>query len=630
MNDVIRLLPESIANQIAAGEVVPGPSYVVKELLENAIDAGATNIKLEVSEGGKACIHVIDNGKGMSPTDARMAFEKHATSKISTSEDLYRLCTMGFRGEALAAIAAVARVELNTRPHNNDLGTKILIAGSEVSSVEVVATAAGTSIQVRDIFFNTPARRRFLKSISTEYRAILREFERVALVNPQVAMSLYKDGTLDIDLPASSLKKRIIQLEGAKLEKDLLPIQYESEMIRISGYIGKPSGARPKGARQFLFVNNRYMEHRLFRSAIMQSYEALIPAKYSPNFFVYFSLPPENIDVNINPTKTEVRFVDETIIWQILQSLVREALSAHAAVPLIDFSEQVTNIPTYTGRKELTGTSAIKPEPRTTYGRRVFMGMHSAMPPIPDSRPTSSPQQQDATSYNIDWDSLGESFQNEGVQSATTSYAEETPLFGIREMERNSNEPQIVGHLIYKNRYVVTPLRGGLALIDFSRAMLRIQYDRFVEEITEGRLESQQVIYPDTSSLTEEEADAARALLTILQRWGFDYEVESGNYLKVTAAPQLILDDATDVILTLIAGHLEGEHNSLESELISCLALIMSEFYVRRHKVQPNKVNIEEFLAGLFASSDAHLSPNGKKIIVTLAETELERLFTQI
>lgn len=617
--DVIRLLPESIANQIAAGEVVPGPSYIVKELLENSIDAGSTSIKLEVIDGGKACIHVLDNGKGMTPADARMAFEKHATSKISSSEDLYRLATMGFRGEALAAIAAVARVELNTRPHNSELGTRILIAGSEISAVEVVACAAGASIQVKDIFFNTPARRRFLKASSTEYRAILREFERVALVNPSVSMSIYKDNALDIDLPAASLKQRILQLGGNRLEKDLLPIQYESERIRISGYIGKPNGARPKGAQQFLFVNNRYMEHRLFRSAIMKVYDPLIETKHQPNFYIYFTLPPENIDVNINPTKTEVRFVDETIIYQILQSLVREALSAYAAVPVIDFSERVTDIPTYTGRVSM-GDEPNRGD-SVSYGRRVFMG-NNVPPPLVQG---SNQERQIASSYNMNWDKLAESFEAEttGEPILETSAS----LFSHREMERGAYHSTLAAqHLIYKQRYLVTSLRGGLTLIDYQRATMRILYDKYMTDMNELKLNTQGILYPERITLSPSELAAFRELEPRLSTLGFECEIEDESLLKLLAAPTIIADTANDFIQMLLGDYLE-DSSTYEDGIESYMALMVSKLKAREAQEQIAEVKVTEFITELFASSDPNIAPNGKKIAITLTDAELERLF---
>lgn len=623
MSDVIRLLPESIANQIAAGEVVPGPSYIVKELLENSIDAGATNIKLEVIDGGRACIHVVDNGKGMTPADARMAFEKHATSKISTSEDLYRLATMGFRGEALAAIAAVARVELNTRPPESELGTRILIAGSAVSSVDVVACSLGTSIQVKDVFFNTPARRRFLNKPSSEYRAILREFERVALVNPSVAMSIYKDEVLDIDLPASSLKKRILLLGGSRLEKDLLPVQYESDMVRIAGYIGKPSGARKTGAQQFLFVNNRYMEHRRFRSAIMKIYEPLIQAKYYPNFYVYFTLPPENIDVNINPTKTEVRFVDEEIIFQILQSLVREALSAHAAVPLMSFDEPMTHIPTYTGRTDVSAEPAVTP--RVTYGRRVFMGRDM---PLPVAMERFEPAELEGTSsYNLSWDSLAESF--EKAEGSGLAGQEPKELFSLREMDRGQINIQAAQYLVYKKKYIVTMLRGGLTLINFTRAMQRILYDRYMADMNEMKLQSNELLYPEVLELSPAELDAFADILPQLAQWGFRIEREEGVGLKILAMPSVISNAAPDVLQTLLADYME-DRTAIAEGLQRYLALSMVELNAQRQTDRILEVDHKEFIAELFASSDPNLAPNGKKIVVTLADAELERMFLLI
>ncbi|MDO4692233.1 MAG: DNA mismatch repair endonuclease MutL [Porphyromonadaceae bacterium] len=628
MSDVIRLLPETIANQIAAGEVAPAPSYVVKELLENSIDAGATSIQLEVADGGKAYIHVIDNGRGMSPTDARMAFEKHATSKISTADDLGRLVTMGFRGEALAAIAAIAQVELRTRTASRDLGTELFISGSQVQSVQPCVTPSGTSIRVKDIFFNTPARRRFLKSNDREYKAIITEFERVALVNPQVAMSLYKDGNLSIDLPAAGLKERILRLGGKRLEKDLLPINYESSTLTIQGYVGKPTGARKSGAQQFFFVNNRFMKHPYFHKAISLAYENLIPMGHQPNYFIYFTLPPENIDVNINPTKTEIRFVDEQFIWQMIKSLVREALSAHAAVPIIDFDNpSIVEIPTYTGRKEQIPNPSPSISNNATnasasYGRRVFIGPNNSIPPIPSPMP--SPQ---SNSYDLDWEELGASFEAAGgASSANPQNREESlELFDHKEMN-TAQEANPSGYFIYKGRYIVTSLRRNIALIDYQRAYIRILYERYLQDLACSSLESQQVMFPDSLSLSSQEESLAREVFPELSALGFSFDETGENEYTITMAPSCIANEAAEIVRSMLTDCLEtGEAGG--EYLTEHLAILMAQTNACQSTRPQDRRSVDDLLAKLFASTDPNLTPMGDRIIITLSEADLDQRF---
>ena len=348
MSDVIRLLPDSVANQIAAGEVIQRPASVVKELVENAIDAGASHIDVLVTDAGKTCIQVIDNGKGMSETDARLAFERHATSKIREASDLFALHTMGFRGEALASIAAVAQVELRTCQKDAQLGTLITLAGSKVESQETVACAQGSNFCVRNLFFNVPARRKFLKSNQTELSNILAEFERIALVNPDVSFTLHHNDTEMLNLPAIQLRQRIMGVFGKKLNQDLLSLEIETTMVKIHGFIGKPETARKKGARQFFFVNGRYMRHPYFHKAVADAYENLIPAGEQVSYFIYMEVDPANIDVNIHPTKTEIKFDNEQAIWQILSAAVKETLGRFNAVPSIDFdTEGMPEIPAF-------------------------------------------------------------------------------------------------------------------------------------------------------------------------------------------------------------------------------------------------------------------------------------------
>ena len=348
MSDIIHLLPDSVANQIAAGEVIQRPASVIKELVENAIDADAQNIHVLVTDAGKTCIQIIDDGKGMSETDARLAFERHATSKIREASDLFALRTMGFRGEALASIAAVAQVELKTRLESEELGTRLVIAGSKVESQEAVSCSKGSNFSVKNLFFNVPARRKFLKANSTELSNILAEFERIALVHPEVSFSLYSNDSELFNLPVSPLRQRILAIFGKKLNQQLLNIEVNTTMVKISGYIAKPETARKKGAHQYFFVNGRYMRHPYFHRAVMEAYEQLIPVGEQVSYFIYFEVDPANIDVNIHPTKTEIKFENEQAIWQILSASVKESLGKFSAIPSIDFdTEDMPEIPAF-------------------------------------------------------------------------------------------------------------------------------------------------------------------------------------------------------------------------------------------------------------------------------------------
>ena len=368
MSDIIHLLPDSIANQIAAGEVIQRPASVVKELVENAIDAGATQIQILIKDAGKTLVQVIDNGKGMSETDARMAFERHATSKISKADDLFSLHTMGFRGEALASIAAVAQVELRTRQKGADLGTRLEIFGSQLQHIEADACPEGSIFSVKNLFYNVPARRKFLKTNDTEFRNIITEFERIALVNPSVSMSLYHNDTEILNLPESGLRQRIVNVYGKNLNQKLLSVEAESSLVSINGFVGKPETAKKRGALQYFFVNGRFMKHPYFHKAVMQAYDQLIPAGEMPSYFIYFNLDPAIIDVNIHPTKTEIKFENEQPIWQILLAAVRETLAKSSAIPTIDFDvEGAIDIPVYNPEKKISGNESPKVQIRSEY-----------------------------------------------------------------------------------------------------------------------------------------------------------------------------------------------------------------------------------------------------------------------
>ena len=530
MSDIIHLLPDSIANQIAAGEVIQRPASVVKELVENAVDAGAGHIQVNIKDAGRTLVQVIDDGKGMSETDARMAFERHATSKISTADDLFSLHTMGFRGEALASIVAVSQVELRTRLKGAELGTHLVFSGSELESVEPDACTEGSIFSVKNLFFNVPARRKFLKSNETEFRNIINEFERIALVNSQVALSLYHNDTEIFNLPESGLRQRIVNVYGKTLNQKLLSVDAQSSLVTISGFVGRPDSAKKRGALQYFFVNGRFMKHPYFHKAVMQAYEQLIPAGEQPNYFIYFTLDPATIDVNIHPTKTEIKFENEQPIWQILMAATREALAKSSAIPTIDFDvEDAIDIPVYNPVKEAAPYKA--PCVQVNSGYNPFE--------------TSSYKKPE-----FDWSKLYNDF--EGDRNAIRQGAELTGSFLAPDLSEPAIEADEVvvqdtsGSLFndvsnpcyqYKGKYIITSLKSGLALIDQHRAHVRILFDQYITNIRQQRGASQQVLFPELVEFTAGEATVLPTLLEDMRFIGFDLTNLGNNSYAINGLP---------------------------------------------------------------------------------------------
>ena len=494
MKDIISLLPDSVANQIAAGEVVQRPASVVKELMENAVDAGAKKVKVLVVDGGRTSIQVIDDGSGMSETDARLAFERHATSKIKKAEDLFALSTMGFRGEALASIAAVAQVELVTRRPDDELGTKVVISGSRLEEQEPVASPVGSNFKVKNLFYNIPARRKFLKTTQTELNNIITEFERVALVNCDVEFTLFNNDVEIISLPVSSFRKRVANLFGKKINTQLIEVNVKSSMINISGFVGTPESARKKGALQYFFVNGRYMRHPYFAKAILEAYSQLIPAGEMVPFFVCLEVAPEKIDVNIHPTKTEIKFEDEQAIWQILMASVREVLGRSNIAPSIDFDvADCPDIPVfpvgslppqqprptvdtnYNPFKQNGGTNGYKPQ--TTRWDDLYKGIEGSS--VGREFRFDAPIQED-----LPWDV---------IRSETNTNKEgSNQLFGTKEdVSCKCSECYQ-----YKGQHIVTSMEAGLVLIDQHRAHIRILFERYLKQLNEQVATSQGMLFP--------------------------------------------------------------------------------------------------------------------------------------
>lgn len=613
MSDIIHLLPDHIANQIAAGEVIQRPASVVKELVENAVDAGASNIQVNIKDAGKTLIQVIDDGKGMSETDARMAFERHATSKISTAEDLFSLHTMGFRGEALASIAAVAHIELRTRARGAELGTSLSIAGSNLESIEPEACNEGSIFSVKNLFFNVPARRKFLKSNETEFRNIINEFERIALVNPQVGMSLYHNDAEIFNLPESGLGQRIINIYGKSLNQKLLSLDAQSSMVTISGFVGRPDSAKKRGALQFFFVNGRYMKHPYFHKAIMQAYEQLIPAGDMPNYFVYFTLDPSSIDVNIHPTKTEIKFENEQPIWQILMAATREALAKSSAIPTIDFDvEDAIDIPVYNPVK--------KSEPSTYKAPKVQVD--------------SSYNPFDTTSYKkteFDWSKLYQGFENDRVAAQLESESfEDAP---IEELPAEASNPENLFTEVsnpcyqYKGRYIVTSLKSGLAIIDQHRAHVRILFDQYLSNIRQQQGVSQQVLFPEIVEFTAAEAAVLPSLLEDLRFVGFDLSNLGNDNYAINGLPAGIENlDPVNLVKDIVDRAIETGCE-VHEKICEAIALSLAKAAAIRPGKSLSLEEMDHLIASLFSCPDSNLTPDGKTIISMLTDEELERRF---
>ena len=625
MSDIIRLLRDSVANQIAAGEVLQRPASVIKELVENAIDAGAQHIDVLVTDAGKSSIQVIDDGKGMSETDARLSFERHATSKIREAADLFALRTMGFRGEALASIAAVAQVELRTCVEGEELGTKLVIAGSKVESQEAISCPKGSNFCVKNLFFNVPARRKFLKSNQTELSNILTEFERIALVNPNVSFTLYHNDAELFNLPAIQLRQRIMGVFGKKINQDLLSLDVDTTMVRVSGFVGRPESARKKGARQYFFVNGRYMRHPYFHKAIMDAYEHLIPVGEQVSYFIYFDVDPGNIDVNIHPTKTEIKFENEQAIWQILAAAVKETLGKFNAVPSIDFdTEGMPDIPAF----ESSPYAGIQP-PKTTYNPDYNPFNTSAVPP---SSYSSKPSR--------DWEQLYEGLEHHSsAQHIQKSYPDDGDYFTAASMEQpvtptlyDHSEEAAMGekssqHYQFKGRFILTSVKSGLMIIDQQRAHIRILYDQYLEQITRRQGASQGMLFPDIVQFPVSEVPVLQEIMEDLSYLGFELTDLGGGSYAINGIPSGIEGlNPVELIQSMVHTAME-KGGKVKEEVQSNLALTLA----KAAAIVPGQVLTNEemngLVDGLFAVATPNYTPDGKTVLSVLREDELEKLF---
>lgn len=656
MNDIIQLLPDSVANQIAAGEVIQRPASVIKELVENSIDAGATLINVVCVDSGRTSIQVTDNGKGMSETDARLSFERHATSKIRQADDLFNLHTMGFRGEALASIAAVAQVELRTRRPDDDLGTALTIAGSRFVSQEPVQCPVGCNFTISNLFYNVPVRRKFLKSNTTELNNIVTAFERIALVYPDVAFTLYNNQTELYNLKAGGLRQRIVDVIGKKINQHLLPIDIDTTMCKISGFVGKPESARKKGARQFFFVNGRYMKHPYFHKAIMTAYERLVPEGEQIPYFIYFTVNPTDIDVNIHPTKTEIKFENEQTVWQILTAAVRDAVGMFNDVTAIEFdTEGQPDIPAL-GAMPQADISAPKVQYNPAYNpfnepsaqhssaapdnwEQLYEGLSSA-----HSRQQSAPSlfgnntggviQSRSNAANKPFADngivLSKGFSKpDGLNAESAGF---NALSADTDMLSASTEPSPLEeksptHYQYKGRYIMTSVKSGLMIVDQYRAHTRILYEGYIEQMQKRRPSSQKPLFPDTIHFSASDKVVVEAVMPELQNIGFELTPnEEGDY-TITAVPSGLDGlDYVALVQDLVASAREKTTSAID-DINHSIALELARNAAVTYGQVLTNAEMENIVNSLFACSNFSYTPDGKKILTMLRQTDLEQLF---
>lgn len=656
MNDIIQLLPDSVANQIAAGEVIQRPASVIKELVENSIDAGATLINVVCVDSGRTSIQVTDNGKGMSETDARLSFERHATSKIRQADDLFNLHTMGFRGEALASIAAVAQVELRTRRPDDDLGTALTIAGSRFVSQGPVQCPVGCNFTISNLFYNVPVRRKFLKSNTTELNNIVTAFERIALVYPDVAFTLYNNQTELYNLKAGGLRQRIVDVIGKKINQHLLPIDIDTTMCKISGFVGKPESARKKGARQFFFVNGRYMKHPYFHKAIMTAYERLVPEGEQIPYFIYFTVNPTDIDVNIHPTKTEIKFENEQTVWQILTAAVRDAVGMFNDVTAIEFdTEGQPDIPAL-GAMPQADISAPKVQYNPAYNpfNESSAQRSSAAPDnweqLYEGLSSAHSRQQSAPSlFGNDTGGVIQSrsniankpFADNGIvlskgfskpDGLNAESAEFNALSADTDMLSASTEPSPLEeksptHYQYKGRYIMTSVKSGLMIIDQYRAHTRILYEGYIEQMQKRRPSSQKPLFPDTIHFSASDKVVVEAVMPELQNIGFELTPnEEGDY-TITAVPSGLDGlDYVALVQDLVASAREKTTSAID-DINHSIALELARNAAVTYGQVLTNAEMENIVNSLFACSNFSYTPDGKKILTMLRQTDLEQLF---
>lgn len=605
MADIIQLLPDSIANQIAAGEVIQRPASVVKELMENSIDAGATSVKLILKDAGKALIQVVDDGCGMSETDARMSFERHATSKIRQAADLFSIRTMGFRGEALASIAAIAQVEMRTRRHSEEHGARLIVEGSEIRIQEPCSTTPGTSISVKNLFYNVPARRNFLKSNPVEYRHVLDEFQRIAIANPEIFFSLHHDGREEYHLPASNLRQRLVGIFGGNANKKLVPVNEETDILSLYGFVGKPEFAKKTRGEQFFFVNKRYIKSSYLNHAVVMAYEELLPKESYPLYAVFIDIDPARIDVNVHPTKQEIKFEDERLVYNYLKVAIRHALGRHSITPTLDFDQEPS----------ITRASSMKPN--------LFPDQHPR-PPVPAS-----------PSNLMNWQKLYEGLErpreervsppvemeSEGPITLESAWAGQQEIDdGAGNFQKQTREP----YQLHAS-YIVSPIKSGFLLIDQQAAHERILYEKFLMALEEDIVHTQQELFPRNIELSPADAALLRQILPEIHQLGFDIQEFGQTSFVIHGLPADFPPgkDEQAIIESLLEQF--KQNVELKLHLRDNLARVMARTAAIKRGQSLTVQEMQSLIDQLFACSAPFQNPSGRQCFLTYTLEEIEK-----
>jgi DNA mismatch repair protein MutL len=612
MADIIQLLPDSVANQIAAGEVIQRPASVVKELAENAVDAQADRITVNIKDAGKTLIQIIDNGTGMSETDARLAFERHSTSKIQNADDLFAIRTMGFRGEALASIAAIAHVELKTKQAHQEIGTHIQIEGSKVVSQEPTSCSTGSNFAIKNLFYNVPARRKFLKSNTAEFGHIINEFQRVALANPDIEFKLYHNESEVYILPQSNIRQRIVTIYGKKINHNLIPLETNTSIVSIKGFIGKPENAKKKPGEQFFFINKRYMRNPYLNKAILNAYEQILPPDTIPSYFLYLEADPATIDVNIHPTKTEIKFENQQAIWQILHASVKESLGKNNIVPSIDFDqEQSFDIPVISKDTPIH-TPKIDVDP--TFN------------PFKNNKFTSKGQKSTKFSLEKDnltnWENLYQGFEKENIPD------DEFSVLSILDTQTSINDNKQGENVFhFKNKYILTPVKSGLMIIDQKKAHERILFEKFMHSLKTNMAVTQKTLFPKTIELDAKDHELLLSLKAEMTALGFDIDDFGGHAIIVNGMPaDSGNQEPAQIIDKFLNEYLNGETDSKQRAKESIAkALAKASAISSNQPLTPEEMR--EMIDLLFACKQPNYSPFGKKIVTIIKTEEIEKRF---
>lgn len=615
MSSIIQLLPDHVANQIAAGEVVQRPASVVKELLENAVDAKATDIKLIIKDAGKSLIQVIDNGVGMSVTDSRLCFERHATSKIRQAEDLFSLHTKGFRGEALASIAAIAHVEMKTKQDQEELGTHIVIEGGKFMSQEPAVLSKGTSFAVKNLFFNIPARRNFLKSETVEQRHIVDEFQRVAMAHPNIHFTMYHNGSEMFNLPISNFRQRIVNIFSGKTNEKLVPVKEETEILSLQGFVGKPEFAKKNRGEQFFFVNDRFIKSGYLHHAVMAAYEGLLKDGSQPSYFLYLTVPPHTIDINIHPTKTEIKFDDEHALYAILRSAIKHSLGQFNVAPVLDFDRDPNLDTPYQYQNKEAEFPTIQ--------------VDRSYNPFAEDKPSksfSSSPSYKKTEAQPNWESLYVGLKQAGQELAEMTFENDAVSSSL--FEENEVEQEVKRTYQIHKKYIVSPIKSGMVIINQNRAHERVLYEAFLTSMTVHQASSQQLLFPLQLYFSAPEMELLAELQSALENTGFVFEAMAADHVLISGLPVNVTESEIAIVLEELLRDLQdgipdssfSQNDTIAKSMARSLAIRTGTYLTEKEQ--------ENLVHNLFACKEPDVSPFQKPTFITMSVEDLDKKFS--